>query len=69
MFSPEARCDSLNDRFWLLILVARHRNFWAPGGFLVDFGEKSANAQAQFEGAQALNLQKLFGAFPGFRGF
>ena len=38
MFSPTARCDSLNDRFWLLILVSRHRNFWAPGGFLVDFG-------------------------------
>ena len=49
MFSPTARCDSLNDRFWCLIIVARHRNFWAPGGFLVDFGGNSANAQVQFE--------------------
>ena len=55
MFSPTARCDSLNDRFWCLIIVARHRNFWAPGGFLVDFWGNSANAQVQFEGGLALN--------------
>ena len=23
MFSPTARCDSLNDRFWCIIIVAR----------------------------------------------
>ena len=69
MFSPTARCDSLNVRFLSLILVARHRNFWAPGGFLVDFGEKSANARVQFEGGLALNPQKPIGTFPGFRGF
>ena len=69
MFFPTARCDSLNVRFWSLILVARHRDFWGPGGFLVDFGEKSANAQVQFEGGLALNPQKPISTFPGFRGF
>ena len=69
MFSPTARCDSLNDRFWSLILVSRHRNFWAPGGFLVDFGGNSANAPVQFEGGLALDPQKPSGTFPGFLGF
>ena len=69
MFFPTARCGSLNVRFWLLILVSRHRNFWAPGGFLVDFGENSANAQVQFEDDLALNPQKPTGTFPGFLGF
>ena len=69
MFSPTARCDSLNVRFWLLILVARHRIFWALSGFLVDFGEKSANARVQFEGGLALNPQKPIGTFPYFVGF
>ena len=69
MLFPTRSCDSLNVRFWLLILVSRHRNFWAPGGFLVDFGEKSAYARVQFEGSLALNRQKPIGTFPGFLGF
>ena len=36
---------------------------------MVDLGEKSANAQVQFEGGIALNPQKPIGTFPGFLGF
>ena len=53
----------------LLFKSARHGIFWAPGGVLVNFGEKSAYVQVQLEGGLVLNPQKSTGAFPGFLGF